>query len=804
MVPASVFLLSLSSLVFEVVLTRFFSLSQGSALAFLAVGVAMLGCAAGGSVHAMASERRGSGEAGARRSFAFLVPAAALAAPAVLFLALRLPFDHLRLPLDPVQGGYLLLLLPLLSLPFFLCGLATCAAYAEAGRRSGRVAFCSLAGSALGALLPFALFPLLGEGRTLAAASALLVLPALASSAAELLRRPAARAAAAAAAAMAALAVQVPFLAEGRLLELPLSPYAPLSQLLRVPGTRILETRTDIRGRMVSVESPAYRPVQGLSLGFDGVIPAQGALFRDGDAAIAPCGPSDGQRIRAASFTLPFCGWVLAGPSPRSLILLSDGGSGLACALAAGTGETTVVVDHPWTAERLQGVWEAKDPSGRAAGPARFPVSGPRAFLAGTEARFRLIQVERWGTSMPGLESLSAGFLYTEDAFRACLRHLDADGVLVVPRRLLLPPADIVRLFSTALRALSAEGVRSPLDHVAVARSWDASLLLASPSPLTGDRLALLREFASSRGFDLDWFPGVTDADVNLHNRFARPYHYEALRASLEDGFFRSYPLDVSVQTDDRPYPSRFLKWLRIGEFYRSTGSRPHVLLLSGEASVALMLAAAVLVTAAALLLPAAVRARRGRARSPGEGPRLPAFLAFAACGAGFVFAEMHMLDAMALVWNDPSECFAVVLGWVLASSAAGGMASGGIGGRGFPIVLPALPIAMAAACFVVPAGARFALGLPGSLRPVLAFLLLAPPSFLMGMPFPLLMRLLAPAPKARALSWTVNGCASVLASVLSAGIAMAAGVRALAILSAACYAVMTAAVVGALRRGFH
>ena len=757
----------------------------------------MLGSAAGGSVYAMASGRRGPWTDGtAHRVFALLVPAAAIGTSGTLFLARLIPFDSLRLPLDPVHGVYLLVLFPLLSLPFFLYGLATCAAYADAGARSGRVAFFSLAGSALGAFLPSVMFPLLGEGRTLAASCALLCLPALVSLAADLARRPTARAAAMGGLSLAALSMQLPFLADARLLELPLSQYAPLSQLRRIPGTRVLESRTDLRGRLESVECPSYRPVQGLSLGFPGTVTAQGALFRDGDSPTVPCGPADRERIRAASFTLPFCGWILAGPSPKSLLLISDGGSGLACALAAGTGETTVVVDHPWIGQRLRSRWETKDPSGVAAGPAAFPVSGARAFLAGTDSRFAMIQVERWGASMPGLESLSAGFLFTEDAFRQYLRHLEGDGVLVVPRRLLLPPSDIVRFFSTARSALVAEGVEDPLGHIAVARSWDASLLLVSRSPLIGDRLALLRDHASSMGFDLDWFPGVTAADVNRYNRFPVPYHYEALLSSVEDpDFFHDSVLDLAVQDDDRPYPSRFLKWLRVGDFYRSMGSRPHVLLLSGEAAVAVMLAAAVLVSVVALLLPSLHRARHGKERSHVEGPRFMGFTAFAACGAGFVFAEMHMLDAMALVWNDPSECFAVVLGCVLAASAAGGMASCRIRGRGLSLLLMALPIAMAAAWVAVPAGARFALGLPAPLRPMLVLLLLGPPSFLLGMPFPLLMRFLTPTLGGRALSWTVNGCASVLASVLSAGVAMAVGVRALAALSAVCYAAMLAAV---------
>jgi hypothetical protein len=47
---------------------------------------------------------------------------------------------------------------------------------------------------------------------------------------------------------------------------------------------------------------------------------------------------------------------------------------------------------------------------------------------------------------------------------------------------------------------------------------------------------------------------------------------------------------------------------------------------------------------------------------------------------------------------------------------------------------------------------------------------------FLMGMPFPLGMRHLAQSPPAKSCAWAANGCASVLASILSAQIAITAG----------------------------
>jgi hypothetical protein len=57
------------------------------------------------------------------------------------------------------------------------------------------------------------------------------------------------------------------------------------------------------------------------------------------------------------------------------------------------------------------------------------------------------------------------------------------------------------------------------------------------------------------------------------------------------------------------------------------------------------------------------------------------------------------------------------------------------------------------------------------------AVLVLLPIGFLMGLPFPLGMRDILNSPTQRAYAWSVNGCASVLTSILSAQLALAFGI---------------------------
>ena len=90
--------------------------------------------------------------------------------------------------------------------------------------------------------------------------------------------------------------------------------------------------------------------------------------------------------------------------------------------------------------------------------------------------------------------------------------------------------------------------------------------------------------------FDMVYMPGISRNMVNRFNIFDTPYHFleinrlaNAYRSGTEKIYFETYPLDVSPQTDNRPFPYRFLKWTRLKALYKMTGSRFYSLFMSGE-----------------------------------------------------------------------------------------------------------------------------------------------------------------------------------------------------------------------------
>ncbi|MBW2635544.1 MAG: hypothetical protein JRE14_15790, partial [Deltaproteobacteria bacterium] len=144
----AVFLLSSSSIIFEILLVRIFSISQWNHLAFMVISMALFGFAASGTLLSMRVNGgrlictgRGNPHI---RLYVLLYSVTALAS----FLILnRLPLDYLMLPVAPRQILFLLMACLLIAIPFFFTGMVLSSAYMLMPKKSGIIYFLNMAGS---------------------------------------------------------------------------------------------------------------------------------------------------------------------------------------------------------------------------------------------------------------------------------------------------------------------------------------------------------------------------------------------------------------------------------------------------------------------------------------------------------------------------------------------------------------------------------------------------------------------------------------------------------------------------------
>jgi hypothetical protein len=154
----------------------------------------------------------------------------------------------------------------------------------------------------------------------------------------------------------------------------------------------------------------------------------------------------------------------------------------------------------------------------------------------------------------------------------------------------------------------------------------------------------------------------------------------------------------------------------------------------------------------------------------------------FAALGIGFIFIEIGLMQRFILFLGHPVYSTSVVLFGLLTFSGVGSFLSGRLLGDGDPRrlqrrVIPLLGALTVVYVFALPPLFHWLLALDLIYRVALSILLLAPLGLLMGMPFPLGIRLvdrvnLTLVPWA----WGVNGFGSVVGSILAVMVAQSYG----------------------------
>ena len=384
-----------------------------------------------------------------------------------------------------------------------------------------------------------------------------------------------------------------------------------------------------------------------------------------------------------------------------------------------------------------------------------------RSHLTRTANRYDLIQismVDSWAATAAGAYSLSENFLYTSEALQCYFDRLTDDGMVSFSRWFLdRHLVETARLVLLAQEALAKSGVREPREHLVVVAAKAVATVLITKRPIGAEEVARIDAVCAERGFARVWPPGVRAPQFGMIHRL--------LSSGPEAG--AAMGLDLSPPSDDRPFFFQTVPVL--GSLNRDLVSRLSVNEQSVVVLRQLILAVAAL-TGALFFLPLALR-RVGRGPGFWTGS-----VYFAGIGLAFLMAETSWIQRYVLYLGHPSYATTVVLAGVLLGAGVGSFAAARLPrGRVRPLLL-ALPIAVAAVNALLGPVFSATLGAPFGARVVLGLALLLPPSFLMGLPFPLGMVRFGEAHKPW--YWAMNGAFSVLASVSSLALSMIAGYR--------------------------
>ncbi len=409
----------------------------------------------------------------------------------------------------------------------------------------------------------------------------------------------------------------------------------------------------------------------------------------------------------------------------------------------------------------------------------RFVNDEARNYLARSTERFDLIQlslIDTWAATAAGAFVLSENTLYTTEAWKLFLERLTPEGVVSMSRWYGRPvPAEMYRVAVLATSALRASGIARPREHVVIiatnrglggeaGKDPDVATLLMKRTPFTQRDVDTLEDVAKRMGFEIVLTPRAA-ADAGLD---------AVTDSAAVDRFVATFSQgDLASPTDDRPF-----------FFMMNTDLLDNLFGL------------VTLLTLVVIVVPVFLKAERRVVAA-----HLALSVSFAAIGLGFMLIEIAGMQRLLLLLGHPTFSLSVVLVGLLVSSGLGSFTTGWIASERFlratRIRLALLVGVLILIGAITPAATRVFQTFSTPVRVTIALMLLMPSGFLMGMVFPIAMKIaLARQPSLAPWLWGINGAMSVTASVMAVIISSRWGISVAWWAGVACYVAAGVAIV--------
>lgn len=478
----------------------------------------------------------------------------------------------------------------------------------------------------------------------------------------------------------------------------------------------------------------------------------------------------------------------------NSLVIGSGGGQDVMMALAGGAKKVTAVELNPLVVSAVRAfggpgnIYDNPDVD--------LHIDDGRRFISSSEARYDTITiklVDSWAAQLAGGYALSENYLYTVEAFQQYFRHLDSNGMLVMIRW----NFEIPRLMPIVAEAVQRETGQSREDvakHIIVmedrpglyfGRTDDSQdyypvLVMVKAAPFTTEQVNLVKEKAES---------GRAVVTMLAGTQVEPPYDrlFSGGDKSYNDYVTSTMGVNTKMPTDDSPF-----------YFSREPVPRQMITLLGTVLAISAGLSA---------ILFAYQKKTKKTARQP-QVSYLVLFAVF--IGLGFMILEITFIQKFLLLLGTPIMALTVILFSILMSSGIGAYVSGRLfRGRPHRAVFFSIPMLAGMILFylfslqsIIDAG--ITADLPA--RAALTFALLFPAGLLMGFQFPSLIGMSATSHgNDTTLLWGINIIASIIGTVLAALLAMVIGFNGNLLIGLAMYLGASAAAWLALAaRGRH
>jgi hypothetical protein len=403
-----------------------------------------------------------------------------------------------------------------------------------------------------------------------------------------------------------------------------------------------------------------------------------------------------------------------------------------------------------------------------------------RSYITRQKNKFDIIHIsfiDTWAATAAGAFVLTENSLYTVEAWKVFISHLNPNGILTFSRWYLQDsPAEMYRLTSLASASLKQLGAVEPRKHILITRHmWrrgtaylpiGVGTILVSKEPFSDEDLDTIEEITNEMQFDLILSP-----------RSSPDSTFASIASGRDlDIFTGRIPINISAPTDDSPF---FFHMLRLRDMFKRELLKQGLIVFYMKAVFLLgsLLIIVVGLTFFCIIFPLILTTTKTTLKGT-----LPLFIFFAAIGFGFMLVEISQMQRLIVFLGHPTYALSVVLFTLLLSSGLGSYSTQKMSNLGIIrsaiVRLFLLLITLTVFGKLTPYVISIFQSSITTYRILIATIVLFPLGLFIGMAFPLGMKIaFTKSAYITPWLWGINGATSVCASVLAVAIALSFGI---------------------------
>lgn len=770
-ISVSIALLSISIIAYQLVLIQILSIVQWYHFAYMIISIAMLGFGAAGTFISL-FKRSLLEKAESLLPWLMVITSMLMSASVAISQIASINFDIYHLFDDYTQIWKLAVTYMLFFLPFFCSALSIGIVFVKHVEKIGLLYFSNMIGSGLGGVFAIVIMWWFLPEKLPIIVSIIAFTAAIVSTP-QRMRQSFAIIIFIAVAVLSFFYLTSP--------DLNISEYKSISRTKNLPKSKVIKKAGSPYGMIEIVSAPYLRYAPGLSIKYPGILSVDNVAFNNG-VWLDPIISSKNDSLNYFDYSTEIIPYILR---ERKDVLVLESGTGrqVNFALHKNSRRVVAVESNKALIELLI------DDSVLQAGSIYNDKSvilrtiSPRTFLLSSHSKFDLITFPIIGSfgGTSGLFALQEQYLLTTESFSEMWSGLKDDGVICITTWIDYPYRNILKILATWIEVLNNYKKGDPNDHIIAIKNWNAVTLLLSHNSFSTNDADTIRNFCKKMNFDPVLLPGIMPEERDYYNKLQDNSFYTLIdklihSESEREEVYNDYSFNIKPATDDQPYYSQFLQSKSLSQLSELFGNRNLPFIELGYVLLYVTIFQILLIAVILILTPLFKTGWKGENKTW-------TLIYFSGLGIGYMFIEIIFIQRFTLYFGNVIYASAAVICLMLLSSGFGSLLSQKFEARHsklvgiLMIIIISLVIYTLILSFLLKATIVFTL----TTKIFFSTILIGPPAFLMGMPFPLGLRLLSSKNKSVETSqipwaWGINGLMSVTSTALATIIAVELG----------------------------